>query len=78
VGPFQLGGKLPFDKLRANGQAFSFALSREPVERSKGEFAPKLKYAPVHVSFDKSVDVSTLGTPPSAGAGIIPGKSALF
>ncbi len=38
-GPFQLGGKLPFDKLRANGQAFSFALSL-----SKGEFAPKLKY----------------------------------
>jgi hypothetical protein len=34
-GPFQLGGKLPFDKLRANGQAFSFALSL-----SKGEFAP--------------------------------------
>jgi hypothetical protein len=39
-GPFQVGGKLPFDKLRANGQAFSFALSL-----SKGEFAPNLKYA---------------------------------
>jgi hypothetical protein len=40
-GVFQVGGKLPFDKLRANGQAFSFALSL-----SKGKFAPKLKYAP--------------------------------
>jgi hypothetical protein len=30
---------LPFDKLRANEQAFPFALSL-----SKGEFAPKLKY----------------------------------
>ena len=39
-------GKLPFDRLRANGQAFSFALSRELAERSKGEFAPNLKYAP--------------------------------
>jgi hypothetical protein len=39
-GLFQVGGKLPFDKLRANGQAFSFALSL-----SKGKFAPKLKYA---------------------------------
>jgi hypothetical protein len=45
VGPFQLGGKLPFDKLRANEEACPFALSREPVERSKGEFAPNLKYA---------------------------------
>jgi hypothetical protein len=38
MGPFQVGGKLPFDKLRANGQAFPFALSL-----SKGKFAPKLK-----------------------------------
>jgi hypothetical protein len=37
-------GKLPFDKLRANEKACPFALSREPVERSKGELAPKLKY----------------------------------
>jgi hypothetical protein len=37
----QVGGKPPFDKLRANGQAFSFALSL-----SKGEFAPKLKWTP--------------------------------
>jgi hypothetical protein len=44
VGVFQVEGKLPFDKLRANGQAFSFALSREPGERSKGKFAPKLKW----------------------------------
>jgi hypothetical protein len=42
---FQVWGKLPFDKLRVNGQAASFALSREPGERSKGEFAPNLKYA---------------------------------
>jgi hypothetical protein len=41
---FQVVGKLPFDKLRANGQAFSFALSREPIERSKGKFAPNLKH----------------------------------
>jgi hypothetical protein len=39
MGPFQVGGKLPFDKLRANGKAFSFALSL-----SKGKFAPKLKW----------------------------------
>jgi hypothetical protein len=38
AGPFQVGEKLPFDKLRANGQAFPFALSL-----SKGEFAPNLK-----------------------------------
>jgi hypothetical protein len=35
MGVFQIGGKLPFDKLRANGQAYSFALSL-----SKGKFAP--------------------------------------
>jgi hypothetical protein len=35
---FKLGENLPFDKLRANGQAFPFALSL-----SKGKFAPKLK-----------------------------------
>jgi hypothetical protein len=40
MGVFQIGGKLPFDKLRANGQAFTFALSL-----SKGKFAPKLKSA---------------------------------
>jgi hypothetical protein len=39
AGPFQVGGKLPFDKLRANEKACPFALSL-----SKGEFAPKLKY----------------------------------
>jgi hypothetical protein len=41
AGPFQLGGKLPFDKLRANEKACPFALSL-----SKGEFAPQLKNAP--------------------------------
>jgi hypothetical protein len=35
---FKWGGKLPFDKLRANEKACPFALSL-----SKGEFAPKLK-----------------------------------
>jgi hypothetical protein len=50
-GVLQVGGKLPFDKLRANGQAFPFALSREPVERSKGKFAPKLKYADPRLQF---------------------------
>jgi hypothetical protein len=53
---FQIGGKLPFDKLRANGQAFSFALSLSKgkfrangrafsfaLNLSKGKFAPKLK-----------------------------------
>jgi hypothetical protein len=39
-GVLQVGGKQPFDKLRANGQAFSFALSL-----SKGKFAPEPKYA---------------------------------
>jgi hypothetical protein len=38
AGAFQVAGKLPFDKLRANGKAYPFALSL-----SKGEFAPKLK-----------------------------------
>jgi hypothetical protein len=41
AGVFQVGGKLPFDKLRANEKAYPFALSL-----SKGKFAPKLKYAP--------------------------------
>jgi hypothetical protein len=41
LGPFQVWGRLPFDKLRANGQAFSFALSL-----SKGEFAPKTEMDP--------------------------------
>jgi hypothetical protein len=40
TGPFQFGGKLPFDKLRANEKACPFALSL-----SKGEFAPNLNYA---------------------------------
>jgi hypothetical protein len=39
-GSISTWGKPPFDKLRANGQAFSFALSL-----SKGKFAPNLKYA---------------------------------
>ncbi len=39
LSPFQVGGKLPFDKLRANGKACPFALSL-----SKGEFAPKPKW----------------------------------
>jgi hypothetical protein len=46
TGAIQVGGKLPFDKLRANEKACPFALSREPVERSKGKFAPKLKRPP--------------------------------
>jgi hypothetical protein len=37
---FQVGGKLPFDKLRANEKTCPFALSL-----SKGTFAPKLKWA---------------------------------
>jgi hypothetical protein len=48
MGPFQVGGKLPFDKLRANGQACSFALSL-----SKGKCVPKLKYDPKGSSKNK-------------------------
>jgi hypothetical protein len=57
-GPFQLGGKLPFDKLRANEKACPFALSLSKgkfraneeacpfaLSLSKGKFAPNLKYA---------------------------------
>jgi hypothetical protein len=35
-----LGANSPFDKLRANGRACPFALSRELDERSKGGFPP--------------------------------------
>jgi hypothetical protein len=38
-GVFHVGGKLPFDKLRANEKACPFALSL-----SKGKFTPKLKW----------------------------------
>jgi hypothetical protein len=41
--------------LRANGQAFSFALSL-----SKGEFAPKLKNAPADTILDKYTSLNTI------------------
>jgi hypothetical protein len=54
-GASQVGGKLPFDKLRANRQALPFALPFDKLRAngralpfalslSKGEFAPSLKW----------------------------------
>jgi hypothetical protein len=50
TGVFQNGGKLPFDKLRANEKACPFALSL-----SKGKFAPKLKWAPYDLTAQRRV-----------------------
>jgi hypothetical protein len=55
---YRLVANSPFDKLRANGQAFPFALSREPVERSKGSF-PQREMDPA--AGDARKNTQTLG-----------------